>query len=340
MTVPGTPLAPQAPQAPRKRVFMLGATGTIGAATVRALAQRGHDVVCFVRPRDAAACDAIAEQLFPATVRFGRVADPASLRADGLRDEAFDAVVSCMASRTGTPRDAWAVDHDAHITTLEVAKERGISHMVLLSAICVQRPLLAFQRAKLAFESTLASSGLTYSIARPTAFFKSLSGQIARVQSGRPFLVFGDGRLTACKPISDRDLATFLANTLDDTQLHNQVLPIGGPGEAITPLDQAHMLFDLLGQPAKIRRVPTGLLRTIALGLGVCGRLVPSLADKAELAKIGHYYATQSMLALDPQTGEYNAAATPSFGSDTLVEHYRAVLAGETVVKRGDHAVF
>ena len=30
---------------------MLGATGTIGRATVRALLRRGHDVVCFVRPR-------------------------------------------------------------------------------------------------------------------------------------------------------------------------------------------------------------------------------------------------------------------------------------------------
>ncbi len=34
-----------------KRVFILGATGTIGQATVHALLRRGHDVVCFVRPR-------------------------------------------------------------------------------------------------------------------------------------------------------------------------------------------------------------------------------------------------------------------------------------------------
>ncbi|MEQ1718221.1 MAG: NAD-dependent epimerase/dehydratase family protein, partial [Hyphomicrobium sp.] len=30
---------------------MLGATGTIGRATVRALVASGHEVVCFVRPR-------------------------------------------------------------------------------------------------------------------------------------------------------------------------------------------------------------------------------------------------------------------------------------------------
>ena len=37
-----------------QRVFVLGATGTIGTigrATVRALLRRGHEVVCFVRAR-------------------------------------------------------------------------------------------------------------------------------------------------------------------------------------------------------------------------------------------------------------------------------------------------
>ena len=33
-----------------QRAFVIGATGTIGRATVRALVQRGQDVVCFVRP--------------------------------------------------------------------------------------------------------------------------------------------------------------------------------------------------------------------------------------------------------------------------------------------------
>jgi divinyl chlorophyllide a 8-vinyl-reductase len=77
-----------------------------------------------------------------------------------------------------------------------------------------RNPDLAFQEAKLAFEAELIASGLTYSIVRPTAFFKSLSGQVARLKKGKPFLVFGDGTLTACKPISDRDLGTFIASCL------------------------------------------------------------------------------------------------------------------------------
>lgn len=64
---------------------------------------------------------------------------------------------------------------------LNAARESGASHFVLLSAICVQKPLLEFQHAKLKLEANLQSGGdITYSIVRPTAFFKSLAGQVRR----------------------------------------------------------------------------------------------------------------------------------------------------------------
>jgi divinyl chlorophyllide a 8-vinyl-reductase len=319
----------------RLRVCVLGATGTIGRATVAALIGRGHDVVCFVRPRAGAA------PLFDgAMVKMVDAADPVSLARDGFAGEQFDAIVSCMASRTGAPKDAWAVDHRAHLDALAAAQQAGVTHFVLLSAICVQKPLLAFQHAKLAFEAALIESGLRYSIVRPTAFFKSLSGQIERVRKGRPFLIFGDGELTACKPISDGDLAEYLAGCLEDQSRWNRILPIGGPGEAITPRQQGEALFAMLGRPPKFRSVPVALLDGIAGGLAAIGRIAPRLAEKAELARIGRYYATESMLVLDPATGRYDAAATPSTGSETLFDYYRSVLAGEAAPERGDHAVF
>ena len=267
-------------------------------------------------------------------------ATPDSLARDGLCGEHFDALVSCLASRTGAPRDAWAIDHQAHLHALAAAQAVGVGHVVLLSALCVQKPLLAFQHAKLAFEKALVGSGLRYSIVRPTAFFKSLSGQVERVRRGKPFLVFGDGTLTACKPISDADLASYLADCLDDARLHNRVLPIGGPGDAMTPRQQGEQLFALVGRPPRFRQVPVALLDAIIGVLGAGGRLVPALAAKAELARIGRYYATESMLVLNPATGRYDAEATPSTGKDTLAEHYAGLLSGKLSDQRGDHAVF
>jgi divinyl chlorophyllide a 8-vinyl-reductase len=328
----------------RRRIFMLGATGTIGQATVRALLAQGDEVVCLVRPRAGVGGrlgrEELAELLTGAELREGDVCSAESLARDGLRGERFDVLVSCLASRTGAPKDAWAVDHAAHLLALAAARAAGVRHVVLLSAICVQKPLLAFQQAKLAFEQALVESGLRYSIVRPTALFKSLSGQVARVQQGKPFLLFGDGRLTACKPISDDDLGRYLAGCLDDPARHDRILPIGGPGSALTLREQGEMLFELTGRPPRFKQVPVALMDVIIALLGTAGRVLPALAAKAELARIGRYYATESMLVWDAVAGRYDAAATPSTGSDTLREHYARMLRGEATVERGDHAVF
>jgi divinyl chlorophyllide a 8-vinyl-reductase len=327
-----------------RRIFLLGATGTIGRATVQALVRRGHEVVCFGRApagvADRVGLNEGAMKFAAAAVRFGDVTDAGSFESEGFRGERFDALVSCMASRTGAPKDAWAVDYQSHVNALVAAQNAGVEHFILLSAMCVQKPLLAFQQAKLAFEMRLIESGLAYTIVRPTAFFKSLSGQVERVKQGRPFLVFGDGRLTACKPISDDDLAEYLSDCVEDENCRNRILPIGGPGPAITPREQGEHLFALLERTPRFREVPVALLDGIILVLELLGRVVPALADKAELARIGRYYATQSMLVLNPQTGCYDAAATPSTGTETLLDFYARLVNGAPMPERGDHAVF
>jgi divinyl chlorophyllide a 8-vinyl-reductase len=327
-----------------RRVLLLGATGTIGRATARALVARGHAVVCLVRRRAGPTppTGAADPPRAPpgASERIVDFADPASLARDGIRGERFDVLVSCLASRTGLPADAWAIDYGVSRNALEASRAAGVTHVVLLSAICVQKPILAFQRAKLAFEAVLVASGLTYTIVRPTAFFKSLSGQVERVKRGKPFLVFGDGTLTACRPISDGDLGCYLADCLDDPARRNRVLPIGGPGDAITPRAQGERLFALLGREPRFRHVPVALLDGIVAVLATLGRGVPALAAKAELARIGRYYATESMLVRDPATGRYDDAMTPATGSETLFDYYAQLICGEAVAERGDHAVF
>lgn len=316
------------------RVFVAGATGYIGRHAVREFLRRGHDVLAFTRPGSGAAPEG-------AELRQGQVTNRASLLQDGFKGERFDAVVSCLASRTGGIRDAWDVEHRAQLNLLEAAQQSGVDHFVLLSAICVQRPRLAFQRAKLAFERSLVESGTPYSIVRPTAFFKSLAGQVERVRKGKPFLVFGNGELTRCKPISESDLARFLADCLEDGSPRNVVLPVGGPGPAITGLDQAEMLGRALERPVKVRHVPLALMDGIIGALTLASRLIPSLRDKAEFARIGRYYGTESMLVWDEATQAYSAELTPEYGQDTLEEFYRRVirdgLAGQEL---GEHAVF
>lgn len=309
-----------------KRILLLGATGTIGLAVAMEVAARGDQLVCFIRPQSDPETQAKLSALNGVEIRFGDVSDAGSLAQDGFKGERFDGVISCLASRTGVAKEAWAIDHQANLSALDLAEQAGVPHFVLLSAICVQKPKLAFQHAKLAFEQALIASGLTYSIVRPTAFFKSLSGQVARVKAGKPYMIFGNGQLTACKPISDGDLARFIVDCFDQPGQHNRILPIGGPGPAITPKQQGEHLFAELGRPPKYSAVPPAMLLWISRLLKGVSWLYPPLKARAEYARIGHYYATESMLVWDEVSGSYRADLTPSTGTETLFEHYRDLL--------------
>jgi divinyl chlorophyllide a 8-vinyl-reductase len=115
---------------------------------------------------------------------------------------------------------------------------------------------------------------------------------------------------------------------------------LAGPGPALTARDQGQLLFEALGLEPQFREVPVGLLNGIVAVTATLGKIIPKLAEKADLARIGRYYATESMLVWDKTTGRYDADATPSTGSDTLFDFYAALIRGEASVDRGDHAVF
>ncbi len=317
------------------RVLLLGATGTIGLATARALRAAGHEVLALVRRQAGRAPAEVASALPGVMLVWGDVAEPGAVAACLAQAGPVRAIVSCLASRTGVADEARAVDHLAHRHALQAAQAAGVRQFVLLSAICLQRPRLAFQQAKLAFEAELQASGLDWVIVRPTAYFKSLSGQVERVRRGGAFHVFGDGTGTACRPISDDDLAAYLVACLDDPSRQRRILPIGGPGPALTPLDQARLLAELTGQPLRLRSVPLALLDHIAALLDGLARLTPGrwrapIARRAEYARIGRYYASESMLVWDEEGARYRDDLTPSTGRDTLAEHYRRLLDAAT----------
>lgn len=324
-------------------MLLAGATGYIGARLARELLQHDYELLCPVRDPRNAACRALED--FAEHCGAGSLTlIPCNLVDRERTHKALErvrasAICSCIASRKGGVQDSEQVEFTANHNLLEAGAASGAKHFSLLSAICVQKPRLAFQQEKLRFEEALTRSGISHSIVRPTAFFKSLSGQVERVKSGKPFLMFGNGELTRCKPIAEGDLATYIRLTLEDTDKCG-VLPIGGPGPAITPRAQAELLARLTQQKPKTRSVSPTLLSAMANAIAVPGRLSKTLADKAEFVRIGHYYATESMLLWDVESQSYDEDATPEFGTVSLEDSYRHQLSGKESQSLGEQAVF
>ncbi|CAI0466665.1 unnamed protein product [Linum tenue] len=334
-------------------VLVVGSTGYIGKFVAKELVNRGFNVIAVAREksgiRGQKSKDQTLEELQGASVCFSSVTELETLEKS--LDELgvpIDVVVSCLASRSGGVKDSWRIDYEATKNSLLAGKKKGAKHFVLLSAICVQKPLLEFQRAKLKFEEELMqeaesddNGGFSYSIVRPTAFFKSLAGQVELVKQGKPYVMFGDGKLCACKPISEQDLASFMADCVLDEDKMNRVLPIGGPGKALTPLEQGEMLHKLVGKEPKFLKVPIGIMDFAISVLDSLVKIFPGMEDAAEFGKIGRYYAAESMLVLDAESGEYSAEKTPSYGKDTLEEFFERVLKeGMAGQELGEQSIF
>ena len=255
--------------------------------------------------------------------------------------------ICCLASRSGVPKDAWAVDYTASLHTLKafekLRNDPSTGSFVLLSAYCCGKPVLQFQFAKLALEEAIRGSAVSHSIVRPTAFFKSVDGQIESARKGNPILLFGDGSCCA-NPICESDLSSFLVDcALAGPQLgmSNATRAIGGPDvPPLTKLQQADLIFSTLNIPLEKRKIvfiPLAVFGAIlwllsaassasrALGMGLDTQ--EKFTDAIELAKIVRYYAEEPMVALGP--GEVQ-------GVIRLREHFEGIASRGGVLEEVD----
>lgn len=308
--------------------IIAGASGYIGKSTVRESVRQGYKTIALVRDKEKVEGPqgkVLYGQFFEgATVVECDVCNPEDLTktlAGIAKEGKIESIVSCLASRSGIKKDAYAIDYQATLNCLEAGRDKSVAarHFVLLSAFCVKNPWLQFQQAKLKFEAALQDqTEMTYSIIRPTAFFKSVSGQLEVVQSGAPFVMFGDGKVTRCNPISEADLATYLIDSITEKSRENKIIDLGGPDEPLTMLKQGEMLFEAVGKKPNFFFAPLWLFDVIIDSLQWVSDTFNSEAfeNAAETGRIGKYYAVEDMLTTKDEE---------KFGTMTLKEHYQKI---------------
>jgi uncharacterized protein YbjT (DUF2867 family) len=149
------------------KAFVAGAAGETGRRIVQVLVERGISVRAMVRDLDK------ARQILPpeAELVVGDVLKPESLR---------EAIGDCtvILSATGAapsfdPTGPYKVDYEGTKNLVDVGKEKGIQHFVLVSSMCASQlfhPLNLFWLIlvwKKQAEEYLQKSGMTYTIVRP-----------------------------------------------------------------------------------------------------------------------------------------------------------------------------
>ncbi len=312
-----------------KVVLLAGSTGYIGKSVLNELLREGFNIICIARENTIEGCqknDHRALKIFNANIcnfeeinkildKFGKV----------------DLIISCLGSRHGTEEEANEVEFGANNNLLKIGKKLNIKQFILLSAVCVQKPSLLFQKAKLKFENALINSGINYTIVRPTAFFKSISGQIRRVKNGKRFLVFDSGTNTKCKPISERNLSQFIRTKILNKNAYDQIFVIGGPGPAVSLKEQGELLFKLTKLTPKFFYFPSAFFKLAAYLISPVAVFSRRAMDCKEFLHIAYYYATESMLVWDNEKKQYDDLVTPEFGKDTLEAYYERSLSNPNV---------
>jgi len=286
-----------------KTVLIVGATGYIGSAVVAESVRQGYEVIAVTRSlrND--------YQFDGAEIVLADVTDPVSIA------EAFnrkvDVVISCLACRSGLARDFDEIDYKATLNVLNAAKANGTSKFILLSAICVRKPDLPLQLAKLKMEDALIRSGIDYTIVRPTAYFWVFDVQTRMIENGKPGYLIGTGDQACHNPIAKEDLAEFMVGCIDSSEHKNRIFIIGGPevpDNIVTYKDALLMIFESMGKEPKLVSIPGWLLTAVIRITGFIGLFYRKIGVFSEFLKVIYYYLENDMRA-------------PGYGSITLKQH-------------------
>jgi divinyl chlorophyllide a 8-vinyl-reductase len=296
----------------KKTVLIVGATGYIGSATVAEAVRQGHDVIAITRSASS------ADQFPGAEAVLADVTDPASIAKAFNRK--IDAVISCLGCHSGLAKDFDAIDYKATLNVMNAALANGSKKFVLLSAICVRKPELPLQLAKLKFEDELMRSGLDYTIVRPTAYFWVFEAQNKMIAAGKPGYLIGSGDQAVHNPIAKEDLAEFMVDSLTNGERRDRVYVIGGPeapGNVITYKDSADMVFKALGKEPRYIHVPGWAMTATVKLTWFIGLFFRKIGVFSEFLKIIHYYLKYDMRA-------------PGYGSVTFQQHINETVGPNT----------
>ena len=237
--------------------LIVGATGLVGGEICRRLAADRKPVRALVRPAgDASRIDEL--RAAGAELATGDLKDPASIQAACAGATAVLSTASSVLSRQ--PGDTIdGVDRTGQLQLIEAAASAGVKHFVYVSFSPMAEDF-ALQRAKREVEQALISSGMAYTILRPTFFMEIwLSPALGFDVAARRARIYGAGE-NPISWISFPNVAEFAVRSLDTPAAHNATFTLGGP-EAIAPLQVVRIFEELGGAPFTIEYVLESVLR-------------------------------------------------------------------------------
>jgi uncharacterized protein YbjT (DUF2867 family) len=269
-------------------ILVAGGTGTLGRKVVSLLADRGAHVRVLTRDRGRAEHLDARVEIVEGDVRSAALLQRAAHGAQ--------TIISAIQGFAGTPHATPAsIDRDGNSNLIRAALDAGTEHLILVSVrdASPSHPM-QLMRMKYAAEQYLKTSGLVWTIIRPSAYMETWCQVLGTplLEKGKT-MVFGRGA-NPINWVSASDVAGFVDLALADPSARGRMIDVGGP-ENLTMTEFVRVFQHETGANGRVGRIPRALMR---LGLIAVKPMNPAMARQI-----------QAGIVMDTQPQAFDASA-------------------------------
>lgn len=230
-------------------ILIAGATGYLGQHLIQAFYRHGYRVGVIVRNEKK--IKHLSHMID--TLIIQELSDVEALKKCMSN---FDTLISTIGITKQKDKLTYmTVDYGYNFNLLQGALHNNIKQFMYIGVLNgPNHTSLKIIEAKERFVNALVSSDIDAYVIRPSGFFSDIKEIYEMAKKGKAYVV-GDGNIQV-NPIHGQDLAEFCVKTLNNAPGQ---YPVGGP-HIFSQRDLAQLAFDVLGRPAKIRKIPKWLM--------------------------------------------------------------------------------
>ncbi len=240
-------------------ILVIGATGIVGFEVCQQLAERGKPVRAMVRSTS-------AEEKVKSLNSMGIKTINGDLREPKTFPDAFKGVNTAIVTVSSMPfsyvandNDIEKVDLDGMRHLIRGAKKAEVKRLIFISLSKNMNLDFPLRNAKRATEELLKSSGLDYTILRPSYFMEAwLSPELGFDIEHSKAQIYGDGKMPVSY-ISYKDVARFAIESITNIHAKNSTIELGGP-QKITQLDAVNIFESAIKKDFETEFVPIKVL--------------------------------------------------------------------------------